>query len=201
LRILAGREETMILNGLQLLLWAVALVAMLASAWRDMSERIIPNGLVGLVAASGLGLSLLLRFDQAWIGLLAAFLLILVLGTLAHFRMMGGGDVKLLSAVSLLVPPVQIGALVIYTAVAGGILSAAYLIARQIVRRHQVAMTISRSGPRGRSGGARETWRSAEYARIAADCPVPYALAIVAGAACVLAGELQRCLYANYCFS
>lgn len=176
---------------LRALLWSAALSALLAGAWWDLRERIIPNRLVGVVAASGFALCLLLRPDQAWINLLAACFLVIALGTLAHMRVMGGGDVKLLSAASLLFPPGQVGRLLLYTAVAGGVLSAAYLIARRIVRRRVIAGSASGAAPDG--------WRSMEYARIAADCPVPYALAILGGVVAALAEEVQRCLYANSC--
>jgi prepilin peptidase CpaA len=178
------------------LLWVAAIAALLASVWQDLRARIIPNRLVGLVAVCGLGLSVLLRLDQLWISLLAASFLLLGLGMLARLHVLGGGDVKLLSAASLLVPPAQSPALIVYTAVAGGVLSAAYLTARLIVRRRGAADSMTAGG--GMSGG-RLTWFAHEQARIAADCPVPYALAIAGGMVAVLAGEVQRCLYANLC--
>jgi prepilin peptidase CpaA len=189
----------MVVHVLQVLLWTAALAALTASAWTDLKERIIPNRMVGWVAASGLGLSLVLRPDQIWIGLLAASFCIVALGTLAHVRVMGGGDVKLLSAATLLVPPGRIVELIVYTAIAGGMLSAAYLLARQIVRHREPALSCSLTAAGSAAGHPPETWRSREYARIAAHCPVPYAIAILGGVAGVLAGELHRCLYANSC--
>lgn len=180
----------MSLHFLHAVLWATALSALLASAWWDLKERIVPNRLVGFIGLAGLGLGVLLRFDQLWISLVGSCLLLVALGTLAHFRVMGGGDVKLLSATALLFPPGEIGRLILYTALAGGALSAAYLLARRIVRRHAAA---------GEAAALPPGWRSAEYARIAADCPVPYALAILGGVAAVLAEEVQRCLYVSSC--
>jgi prepilin peptidase CpaA len=189
----------MVVHVLHALLWTAALAALVASAWTDLKERIIPNRLVGWVAASGLGLSLVLRTDQIWISLLAASFFILALGTLAHLRVMGGGDVKLLSAATLLVPAGRIVELIVYTVIVGGVLSAAYLLAHQIVRRREPVLSFSLTAAESATGQPRKTWLSREYARIAAHCPVPYAIAILGGVAGVLAGELHRCLYANSC--
>jgi prepilin peptidase CpaA len=189
----------MVVHVLHALLWTAALAALMASAWTDLKERIIPNRLVGWVAASGLGLGLMLRPDQIWISLLAAAFCIVALGTLAHMRVMGGGDVKLLSAATLLVPPGRIVELIVYTAIAGGVLSAAYLLARQLVRRRASVLSCPVAAAGNAAGQLRKTWLSREYARIAAHCPVPYAIAILGGVAGVLAGELHRCLYANSC--
>jgi prepilin peptidase CpaA len=189
----------MVVHVLHALLWTAAIAALTASAWIDLKDRIIPNRMVGWVVASGLGLSLVLRPDQIWISLLAAFSCIVALGTLAHLRVMGGGDVKLLSAATLLVPPGRIVELIVYTAIAGGVLSAAYLLARQIVRHRAPVLSRSTAAGGSAAGQPRNTWLSHEYARIAAHCPVPYAVAILGGVAGVLAGELHRCLYANSC--
>lgn len=189
----------MIFHVLHAVLWTVPLMALLASAWTDLKDRIIPNELVALVALSGLGLGLLLRPDAIWISLLAAMLVLLVLGLAAHFGMMGGGDVKLISAATLLVPPGYVGQLIVFIALAGGLLSAGYLLARLMVGNRPVGRSLlsaeAADGDCGGPGG----WVSNECARIAAGGPMPYALAILGGVAITLAGELSRCLSANFC--
>ena len=76
------------------LLCAIAVTgvaALVASAWIDLKERIIPNELAGLAAASGLGMSLILRPDETWISMLVAVMALPGLGIMAHYGMIGGG--------------------------------------------------------------------------------------------------------------
>ncbi len=189
----------MIFHVLHAVLWAVPVAALLASAWTDLKDRIIPNELVVLVALSGLGLGLLLRPDAIWISLLAAVLVLLVLGLAAHFGMMGGGDVKLISAATLLVPPGYIAQLIVFIALAGGLLSAGYFLARRMVGNRPVGRSLLSAEAAERDRWGPGGWVSNERARIAAGGPMPYALAIVGGVAITLAGELSRCLSANFC--
>jgi prepilin peptidase CpaA len=176
-------------------LWAVALAALTASAWTDLKDRIIPNELVGLAAASGLGLSLALRPDETWIGMLTATLMLFGLGVIAHHGIIGGGDVKLISAATLLVPPAHIGQLLAAIAIAGGVLSCAYLAARAALKRGHVRAAV----PGGQNDQNAGGWFSDECARIAAGGPMPYALAILGGVAGTVAGELPQCLSASFC--
>jgi prepilin peptidase CpaA len=191
----------MIFSVVHALLWAAALGAVLGSAWTDLRDRIIPNELVGLVAACGLGLTLVLRPEQAWIGVLAAIALIVLLGVAAHFGMIGGGDVKLIAAASLLFPPDQIGQLLVFIAVAGGLLGCGYLLARYTLRRGRLQRTPSTGAAAGAGASVveRRGWFSMECSRIAAGGPMPYALAILGGVAGTIAGELPQCLHAGYC--
>jgi prepilin peptidase CpaA len=180
----------MIIHSLQMALWAIALTALLASAYNDLKDRIIPNELVCLVAASGIALGLLLRPGQIHISLLAAICLLFALGVLAHFYLMGGGDVKLISATALVVPPADIGRLLVFIALAGGLLSCAYLLAHR---------TLKRGRPGGLDQGG-HGWLSREGARIASGDSVPYGVAILGGLAGMIAGEIPRCLSAGFCF-
>jgi prepilin peptidase CpaA len=180
----------MIVHGLQMALWGIALAALVAGAYADLRDRIIPNELVCLVAVSGLALGLVVRPGQIHISLLAAICLLFALGALAHFHVMGGGDVKLISATALVIPPADIGRLLVYIALAGGVLSCAYLLARDALGRGDL------QGPhRGWRG-----WLSREGARIASGDSVPYGVAILGGFAGMIAGEIPRCLSAGFCF-
>ena len=179
------------------LAWSVAGAALVASVWTDLKDRLIPNELVALLGASGLTLCLLLRPGQIWSGLLVALLLIVALGVLAHYRVMGGGDVKMIGAASLLFPAAQVGQLLVFIALAGGVLSAVYLVARRVLRLTPVCGT-SDAGEAGTPPP--EGWILAERARIAAGGPMPYALAIAGGIAIMIAGELSQCLSANSCW-
>ncbi len=189
----------MILHVLHAVLWAAALSALVASAWTDLKDRIIPNELAGLVAISGIGLSLVLRPEQTWISLLAAFAVLIAMGVIAHYGMMGGGDVKLIGASALLVPPTHLGQLLVFIALAGGLLSCGYLAARYAVARGDVREAGPSAGASLDGGQHRQGWLSIERGRIAAGGPMPYALAIVAGVAATIAGELPQCLFASFC--
>jgi prepilin peptidase CpaA len=187
----------MILPGLHALSWAVCLTALLASVWADLKDRIIPNEYVGVVAASGISITLLFRPEQAPYSLLAAALVLFGLGLLSHFNLMGGGDVKLISATVLMVPPGDAGRLLITIALAGGLLSCIYLAARLALRGRSVPKS-SAAVEAGRNSGG---WFSNECARVAGGGPMPYALAILGGVAGYIAGELVRCLSVGSCLS
>jgi prepilin peptidase CpaA len=180
----------MTIHSLHGALWAVALIAVLASAYTDLKDRIIPDAFVCLVAGCGIALGLLSRLGQVHISLLAAIALLFALGALAHFHVIGGGDVKLISAASLLVAPADIGKLLVFIALAGGVLSCAYLLARR-------ALNGGRGGNDDQDG---QGWLSREGARIASGGPMPYGVAILGGLAGIVVGEIPKCLSAGFCF-
>ena len=103
---------------------AFALLA-LAAVW-DIAIRKIPNSLCLAVAclallqrglSGGLPLALLAALIVAGFAIVAWF-----------FGFLGGGDVKLLTAVTLLVPPARAPLLIASIAIAGGLLSVLYLL-------------------------------------------------------------------------
>jgi prepilin peptidase CpaA len=210
----------MSLHLLHALLWMIAFAAIAASSWRDLKERIIPNEMVVIVAVTGIGLSLMLRPGQTGISLAAAVLVLFALGLLSHFNLMGGGDVKLISAVTLLVPPERIGGLIVAIALAGGVLAIVYLVAHRALRHNSGARCLSdrakKAGTRCLSDRANKAgapltaakagahhdrvgWLSNECTRIANGGPMPYAFAILGGVAIYIATELPRCLSASFC--
>ena len=78
----------------------------LAAAIFDLWKMIIPNAisilLVALFFANALFLNLYSGYAVAWFSHIGAMAAILIVGLVAHqFGWMGGGDVKLLSAISL----------------------------------------------------------------------------------------------------
>lgn len=189
---------------LHVLLWAAGLAALLASAWTDLRERIIPDELSGAVAVSGLALSFILRPGDAWIGLAAAVAVLFGLGVLSHFNLMGGGDVKLISAATLLVPPAQIAPLLLAIVIAGGVISCVYLAARLALARprhrpEEMPASADMAGNPGSGPGSARDWFAAECARIAAGDPMPYGLAILGGVAGYIAWELTQCTSATSC--
>ena len=153
---------------LPLLVSAFILVVCALAALRDVVSRIIPNGYCGLIALGGLFLRLM--DGTAILGVAAASLLFLLLSLCWRLRLLGGGDVKLLAACALAVPPAQIGAVLFVTAISGAVLGVPYIVARRRVPPPRV----------------RPEWRLAralrlEQWRLHRGGPLPYAVAIASG--------------------
>jgi len=165
---------SMVPNTLQILPDAAALLAFAAlgvAAAQDIALRRIPNRIAATVALAGLA-------RQAAIGApgvaLAAAGCVLVGATLLWLRgLLGGGDVKLLAAVSLLVPAASVPSLLLATALAGGVLAALHIALR------------ARLGPPRpvRPLGALRRILRCEAWRIRRGAPLPYGVAIAAGTA------------------
>jgi prepilin peptidase CpaA len=151
-----------------ILLFAAAAAVLLASV-HDVAVRTVPNRVSLLVAAAGLGLNTL---DGQLIPALSAGGLVFAGGWFCwRHRWIGGGDVKLLGACALLVPPASVAELVLATAMAGGVLALFYLALAQVLPG---GVTPRPAGLIGR------IWR-AERRRIIRRLSLPYACAIAAG--------------------
>jgi prepilin peptidase CpaA len=177
--------------------WLVGLVALFACAANDLTHRIIPNRWVVLIAVSGLAQGLALRPELVWISLLAAAITLVGLGVLAHFDLIGGGDVKLISALTLLVSPEHIGSLLLLIALAGGVLACLYFAARYRLQR-AAAPQADRPGL-DRPASRLQRLVERERIRIASGEPMPYALAVFVGLVSYIARELPQCLSATSC--
>jgi prepilin peptidase CpaA len=156
----------------ELALLAAALV-MLGAAGHDLVARTIPDALVGAAALIGL----LLRVgagDLGW-ALTAAALVFAAAALAWRFGALGGGDVKLLGAAALLVPPAAVPALVLAVALAGGVVAAIYLVLRPLLR----LSGLRPAATPGLSLPARAL--RAEAWRIRRGASLPYAVAIAAG--------------------
>lgn len=187
----------MSLDLIRIAIWMVAIVLLFIAAGIDMRDRVIPNRLVALIGASGLVLSLVSRPERLWISLLAAVVVLLGLGFLAHFRWIGGGDVKLISAVTLLVPPEHIGLLLLAIALVGGVISCCYLAAYYVFTRSH-AGKIKYAATTGLLGKFPQLFRS-ERARVLTATSVPYGAAVLGGVAVVTVSEAIKCLSATSC--
>jgi prepilin peptidase CpaA len=154
---------------LRSILLFAAVTALLFAAAHDLAVRTVPNLASLIVGAAGLSLNALDgRLVQALFGAGLVFA-----GTWYCWRngWIGGGDVKLLSAGALLVPPASVPVLVLMTAIAGGVLALFYLALARLMP--------GRAPPRP-SGIMRRIWR-AERRRISRRLSLPYACAISAG--------------------
>ncbi len=155
---------------------AASAALLIAAAATDLAVRLVPNAVCALLAAAGLAL-------RAGSGTLAAGALaaacVFALGFLCWRRgWMGGGDVKLLAAATLTVPPLAVAGWLAAVALAGGALAGLYLLLGAL-------LPPVRSNPERNARGLIRILRR-ERRRIARRGPVPYAAAIAAGTVFVL---------------
>jgi prepilin peptidase CpaA len=178
------------------LAWAAILLLLILAAVTDLKDRIIPNEIVVAIASIGVAMGLILQPELLWQRLLTAFAVFCVLGIFSHYRIIGGGDLKLISAVSLLVPPDRVGLLLIEIALAGGVLSCIYIASQHAVRKRGAPLA-ARDVASPRSGLAGMLER--ERARISAGDSLPYALAVLGGVSFYTARGFAQCSYAMSC--
>ena len=152
---------------LALLLASIAIL--LAAALHDIATRTVPNWMAGLLALLGVA-SQLLHFPQ-YSGFLAGLIVFLASAICWRRGWMGGGDVKLLAAASLVLPPGNVVMFIAAVALSGAVLAVIYLAARRVIAapstrrpQHLIARALR-----------------AEQWRIHRAGPLPYALAIAAG--------------------
>jgi len=168
---------------------------LLAAVSSDLRTRRIPNRLVLSGIALALAMAVLaaatghagLAGSQPWsplAGLAAGFGLMLPLHLL---RAMGAGDVKLMAMVGAFVGPSTVASATLYTLVAGGLLSLAFMLRPGIAARALANMRLLLTDWLHRAGagqGLALTPLQATAARL------PYALAIACGTAAALAWPL-----------
>jgi prepilin peptidase CpaA len=126
--------------------------------------------------------------------LLSAVLVFLPMSFLAARKIVGGGDAKMMTAVTFLFPPERVALVVLIIALAGGILGLAYLAAGYAFK----------AWGRARAPGLADPgFLRAEAARALAGAPLPFAFAIFAGVACTVFLELFSCFsatsYSTFC--
>jgi prepilin peptidase CpaA len=119
-------------------LGALLALLLLVAAWGDLRTRTIPNGLNAAIAllaplwwwAHGLPL----WPDIAWQIGLAILVFALFAGAFA-IGMMGGGDVKMIGALALWLPPWGLGRMLVVMALAGGVLTIVVAAEHKLRRR------------------------------------------------------------------
>jgi prepilin peptidase CpaA len=173
------------------------LAVLLAAATIDLKCRVVPNRLVILIAIGGVAIRLLSSPGSIWVSLLAAAVFFVVLGRLSHHDWMGGGDAKLISAVTLLAPPALIGKLLFDITLAGGLMSCVYLTAQFVFARTPTSRHPGVEGRYAMQGG--EGILRQECLRISAGEPMPYALAVLGGVLCFILSEVLECSFAISC--
>lgn len=155
---------------------ALAAPLLLFAALRDIATRLIPDAVPVALAVIGLGARLFEGWQAAaWsLGLGAAIFLLLV--PIAARGWLGGGDVKLIAAMAVGLPPIVTWDFVVATVFVGGALGLAYILARRLVPETRVAA----GAPMLKRVLAVEAWR------IRRRGPLPYAVAICGGALLLL---------------
>lgn len=125
-------------------LLAMLAIALLVAAFTDLRSRSIGNWLTGAIAlgaplfwwASGLA-----PWPDIALQVGVAALTFAVLAALFAIRAMGGGDVKLLTALALWIEPMEFVRLVIVMAIVGGVLTIGFG-AWHVIRRQREKLAI-----------------------------------------------------------
>ncbi len=154
---------------LHLVLLCAAATSLMFAVAHDVAVRTVPNRVSLIVAVAGLGINAL--EGQVVPALFGGGTVFAGCWYCWRHGWIGGGDVKLLSACTLLVPPTSVPELLLSTAIAGAILALLYLALARLLP--------SNATPRP-TGLLRRVWR-AERRRIRRGSSLPYACAISAG--------------------
>ena len=152
----------------------VGIVCLLVASLHDIIARTAPNWAAGVLLLSGLALRFL---NGNLLPGAAVGLVVFVLAAICWQRgWMGGGDVKLLAAASVFVPPGEALPFILAVALSGGVLALIYLLARRFVAPPASERPHTLLGRALRA----ERWR------IRRGGPLPYACAIAVGGLLVL---------------
>ena len=158
-------------------MFTLSVLALLSiAAWRDIATRTIPDTVCVLIAALGI---LLRASHGVWalvVSVEAALLLFILLLILFVRGLIGGGDVKIMTALAIALPPFDSYRFVVFTVMAGGVLGIAYLLLSFRPRR---ASGRNRTSLLGRIAAI-------ESRRIGRRGPLPYGVAIAVGGGFVL---------------
>lgn len=159
---------------LGLILTAISIALFLAAALHDVAARTVPNGLALALAITGIAAR---GLDQNLLMGLLAGALVFVLAAICWRRgWMGGGDVKLLGAGAIAVPPGDVLTFITVMAIAGALLAIIYLIGRAMPAPH----------PTHRPASLLARALRIERRRLHRGGPLPYACAIAVGGLFVL---------------
>lgn len=164
------------------LLEGAALAGLFLATLTDIRSRIIPNALVLWVIGFGCAARIATDGLDAWISLGAALVVFVPLAVLAHRDQIGGGDAKMIGAVTLLVEPSRVVSLLLAIALSGGVLAITWLAGEQV---RKAAMRLR---PLPASPGPDDPAPSPSTGSPppAAHRQMPYGVAILAGVALTL---------------
>ncbi len=153
---------------------AASVLILIAAALHDVASRTLPNGMALVLALVGLAARLL---DGTIVAGLICGLVVFVAAAFCWRRgWMGGGDVKLLGAAGLAVPPHLVMSFLAAMSISGAILALIYLIGR----------SLPAPPPSHRPSARLARIVRVERWRLHRGGPLPYACAIAAGGVFVL---------------
>lgn len=119
-------------------------VLLLVAAWGDIRSRTIPNSLnaaIALLAVPWWWATDISLWPGVPIQLAIAATVLLIFAALFAFGAMGGGDVKMLTALACWLPPIPLLNMLVVMALAGGLLTVSMLIAHKL-RKAQDTLEI-----------------------------------------------------------
>lgn len=155
-----------------------AAVILCLAALYDIAARIIPDWIPIALTAVGIVERLI---DGRLVGGLAAGALVFVMSGLCWRRgWLGGGDVKLLGAAAVAMPPAVVPPFAVAVALAGGVISLIYLALGYLLPAPAAGGRVGRQVALPRRLLRIERWR------LRRGGPLPYAVAIAAGGLLVL---------------
>ncbi len=168
-----------------------AAILLAAAAWRDIAARVIPDEICAALALLGVLVRASEGLSALAVTLVAALVLFLALLPLAMYGLMGGGDLKLATAVALGLPPVGAYQLMVATALAGGVLALIYMLLARFLRPSVAAgrnalPVVPPASPRRSGMSLLRRVLAAEAWRLRRRGPLPYGVAIAAGGVLVL---------------
>ena len=166
------------------LLWSLlgaGTVLLAIAAFNDLALRRLRKWTSRGGGATGVAFRLL--HGDLWVGLAAGAGVFLVALFCWRRGWMGGGDVKLLAACSLLVPPGALLSLLFVTSLVGGLLAVVYLVLGRVLPAARQPAVGTLAPARSRALALR-IWQ-VERHRMLRRGPLPYGCAI-AGAAVIL---------------
>lgn len=170
---------------MQVAILAGGAILLVVAAYIDVRRFIIPNWINAVLLLLGL-IWAALTPDFAWVVSLGISISIFLCGALLHqFRLMGGGDVKLLTVMGFWAGVSHLFPLLFVTALAGGVLSLFYLLKSFLQNRGKTGrLSLAESATLlhadvVQEGGAAvlQKARSTDALRQ----PIPYGVAIAVG--------------------
>ena len=151
------------------IVFAAGVALLVIAALHDFGFRTVPNPLPVALLVCGLALRAFAG-DLGW-GVVAGLVVFILTAFSWRLGWMGGGDVKLLTACAVFVPPLLVPTLVLVTSISGGLLALVYLAGPHITPRPP----LTRPSGLIRRAARCELWRLRRRG------PLPYAAAIATG--------------------
>jgi prepilin peptidase CpaA len=116
-------------------LWIyIALVSvLLGCAYSDIRARIIPNLLCALVVILGIAEAFVVERPDLLRSVLVALVVFVAMMPFQQKKVLGGGDVKLIAALSVWLAPLEVGRFFLFILLGGGVLGLFYLAKNWII--------------------------------------------------------------------